>query len=55
MAKLKASSQTNDLEKFCTDVDSLTTQLQNIYVSQKISTEIAKSMAAKANVTSVTN
>lgn len=50
MAKLKASSQKNDLEKFCTDVDSLTTQLQNIYVSQKIPTEIAKSMAAKAGM-----
>lgn len=55
MAKLKASSQKNDLEKFCTDVDSLTTQLQNIYVSQKIPTEIAKSMAAKAGIDTLIN
>lgn len=55
LAKLKASGQNGNIDKFCTEVESLTTQLQNVYISQKIPGDVAKSMATKAGVDSLIN
>lgn len=55
IAKLKVSSQKGDVAKFCSEVESLTTQLQNVYISQKIPGDVAKSMATKAGIDTLIN
>lgn len=50
LAKLKNTRQNAGVEKFCTDVENLTSQLRNVYISQKIPGDVAKSMASKAGV-----
>lgn len=55
LAKLKVSSQKGDVGKFCAEVESLSMQLQTVYISQMIPGDVAKSMATKAGIDTLIN
>ncbi|XP_053698931.1 homeobox protein 4-like [Sabethes cyaneus] len=55
IAKLKATSQKNNINSFCSEVETLTDQLQNIYISKKVPQEMAQSMATKAGIDALIN
>lgn len=55
LAKLKVSSQKGDVGKFCAEVESLSMQLQSVYISQMIPGDVAKSMATKAGIDTLIN
>lgn len=50
LAKLKATKNKGDQQKFCDEIESLTQKLSTLYVDSKIPPEVASKMATKAGV-----
>lgn len=56
IAKLKSAKMKDNIETFCTEIESLTSKLKNIYVEQLIPDDVAGKMATKIGVdTLITN
>lgn len=55
IAKMKATKQRDTLEKFCDEVENLTSKLQAVYLNNKIPDAISKSMATKAGIDALIN
>lgn len=55
LAKLKASKQSGTTEAFCNEVDKLTNQLINVYVSDKVPGQTANKLACKAGIDALIN
>lgn len=50
IAKLKSVKVKENMETFCSEIETLTNKLQSIYVGQQIPEQVASKMATKVGV-----
>lgn len=55
IAKLKAIKSKQSNQKFCEEVENLTIQLKNVYIENKIPTDVASKMSTKVGVDALIN